>query len=67
MEQILNSDKHFLLSNWINDAVLKAKNLDERDLYEWNARAQISLWGLNSTSEVYLEEKCKFKNAEIYI
>ena len=52
MELILNSDPHFLLSNWVSDARLKATDYDERDLYELNARTQITLWGLNSTSEV---------------
>ncbi len=52
METLLASDKRFLLYNWLNDAKLKATNNYERELYEWNARAQITLWGQNYTASV---------------
>jgi alpha-N-acetylglucosaminidase len=52
METLLASDRRFLLYNWLNDAKEKATNGYERDLYEWNARAQITLWGQNYTTLV---------------
>lgn len=52
MEELFASDDHFLLANWLKDAKLKGNNLEERKLYEFNARSQITLWGLNSTSIV---------------
>ncbi len=58
MELILNSDKHFLLSNWLNDAKSKGKNDEEKSLYEFNARLQVSLWGLNNTEDVF-DYACK--------
>lgn len=61
MELILNSDKRFLLSNWLNDAKSKATNRDERELYEWNARTQLTLWGLNTTDIVNFLIKVYFK------
>ena len=45
MEQLLASDPHFLLGDWLESAKAKATNSDESDLYEWNARTQISVWG----------------------
>ena len=52
MELLLNSEKHFLLSNWLNDAKSKGVNQEEETFYEFNARLQITLWGLNNTKEV---------------
>ena len=52
MELILNSEKHFLLSNWLNDAKSKGMNYKESRFYELNARLQITLWGRNNTEEV---------------
>lgn len=58
MEELLASDDHYLLSNWLNRAKLKGNNRDERTLYEFNARSQLTLWGLNSTNEVF-DYACK--------
>jgi len=33
---------------------MKATNVEEKSLYEWNARNQITLWGLNTTEIVSL-------------
>ncbi len=52
METLLASDRRFLLYHWLNDAKEKATNNYERELYEWNARAQITLWGQNYTTVV---------------
>jgi alpha-N-acetylglucosaminidase len=49
MDNLLASDEHFLLANWINQAKLKGTNENERDLYERNSRMQITLWGTAQT------------------
>ena len=53
MEELLASDEHYLLSTWLNRAKAKGSNKYERDLYEFNARSQITLWGSNKTSIVF--------------
>ncbi|RNA17679.1 alpha-N-acetylglucosaminidase isoform X2 [Brachionus plicatilis] len=58
MEELLASDDHYLLSSWLKKAKSKGSNRDERILYEFNARSQLTLWGLNSTSEVF-DYACK--------
>ena len=52
MDTLLASDSHFLLGNWIESAKAKATNGYELDLYEWNARLQLTLWGENYTTGV---------------
>lgn len=58
METLLATDDHFLLSNWIAGAKSHATNYDERVLYEWNARTQLTLWGSNNTGVVF-DYACK--------
>ncbi|XP_055956455.1 alpha-N-acetylglucosaminidase isoform X1 [Patella vulgata] len=45
VDLLLASDTHFLLSNWIGDALAWATDIVEGALYEYNARNQITLWG----------------------
>ncbi|KAF7987757.1 hypothetical protein HCN44_003620 [Aphidius gifuensis] len=45
LENILASSDNFLLGKWINDAKLLGTNDDEKKLYEFNAKNQITLWG----------------------
>ncbi|CAH1105605.1 unnamed protein product [Psylliodes chrysocephalus] len=47
LETILSTDKAFLLGPWIESAKKCANNSKERDLFEFNARNQITLWGPN--------------------
>jgi alpha-N-acetylglucosaminidase len=54
METILASDSRFLLGNWLLSAKKLATNSDERALYEWNARTQVTLWGKNYTLVVII-------------
>ena len=51
-EELLASDSHFLLGNWLSAARNKASNFEERNQYEWNARMQLTLWGTNTSSLV---------------
>ncbi|XP_069126056.1 alpha-N-acetylglucosaminidase-like [Argopecten irradians] len=45
MDTALASDPHFLMGRWIAAAQAKSTNLNERILYEYNARNQVTLWG----------------------
>lgn len=45
MDRLLAAREEFLLGRWIEDAKRWADSDDERRLYEWNARTQITLWG----------------------
>lgn len=47
LDLILASDPHFLLGRWLEDAKAWARSADEKILYEYNARNQITLWGPN--------------------
>ncbi|KAL3211284.1 hypothetical protein MRX96_036515 [Rhipicephalus microplus] len=43
LDTLLTSDPHFLLGTWLRDARSWGDN--RRDLYEYNARNQITIWG----------------------
>jgi len=46
MESLLATDNYYLLGKWINDArKMAGSNQTEADLYEFNARNQLTLWG----------------------
>lgn len=45
MDRILATHPRFLLGPWLESAKALATNEDEMDLYEQNARAQITTWG----------------------
>lgn len=47
LEEILSTNMHFLLGVWLNDAKTVGSTPVEKELYEWNARNQITLWGPN--------------------
>jgi alpha-N-acetylglucosaminidase len=40
----MTSDDHYLVGSWINSA-LSWSDVDDRELMELNARAQVTLWG----------------------
>ena len=44
MDELLATRPEFLLGSWLADAKRWATNEQERRLYEWNARNQITLW-----------------------
>lgn len=48
--ELLSTRNEFRLSNWINNARKLAKNEQEEDLFEWNARTLITLWGHKKAS-----------------
>ena len=45
LDELLATREEFLLGRWLADAAHWATNEDERRLYAWNARNQITLWG----------------------
>ena len=45
LDRILATNKNFMLGPWLESARALATNNQERKLYEFNARNQITLWG----------------------
>jgi alpha-N-acetylglucosaminidase len=45
LDALLSTHPSFLLSSWIQDARLKSPSGRFSDLFEFNARNQITLWG----------------------
>lgn len=49
--RLLSCRKEFMVGNWINCAKKMGKSRNEKTLYEWNAKVQISTWGNRTASE----------------
>ena len=45
VDELLATRKEFLLGKWLADAKSWAQNDQQKRLYEWSARNQITLWG----------------------
>ena len=45
LDKLLSSRSEFMVGAWIKAARNYGSNQHEQDLYEWNARSQISYWG----------------------
>lgn len=45
IEKLTGTREEFLFGKWIADSRKKASTEEERNLYEWNARAIITTWG----------------------
>ncbi len=45
LDELLATRSEFLLGKWLADANHWGANEEERHLYQWNARYQITLWG----------------------
>ena len=45
MDQLLSTDKAFLLGTWLQQAKAQAADINEVNFYEWNARTMITVWG----------------------
>lgn len=59
METILAADRRFLLGNWVSDALQFAQTEDEIHFYNFNAKLQVSIWGVNYTLGLF-DYACKF-------
>lgn len=46
---LLSTRKEYLLGRWVEDAKSWGDNQKEKDLYEWNARNIITMWGEKCT------------------
>ena len=44
-DKLLGTRQEFRLGHWIEEARNLGKTVEEKDLYEWNARVQITTWG----------------------
>ena len=44
-DKLLGTRKEFKVGNWIQQARNLGITSEEKDLYEWNARVQITTWG----------------------
>ena len=44
-DRVLGSRKEFRLGNWTEQARSRGESEEEKDLYEWNARVQVTTWG----------------------
>ena len=44
-DKLLGTRPEFRLGHWIEEARNLGKTVEEKDLYEWNARVQITTWG----------------------
>ncbi len=49
LDELVGTRDEFLLGHWIEDAKRWGNTAAERDLYEWNARNIITLWGTKCT------------------
>jgi alpha-N-acetylglucosaminidase len=49
LDDLVGTREEFLLGRWLNDAQRWATTPAERDVYEWNARNIITLWGTTCT------------------
>merc|ERR1712151_131922 len=45
IDRLLATHTSFMLGTWINEARAWGTTKEESDLYEWNARNQVTLWG----------------------
>lgn len=51
-DELLSSRAEFKVGSWIERAKNKGITEDEKRLYEWNARVQITTWGNRTASEI---------------
>lgn len=50
-DELLSTRSEFKVGNWIAQARNKGYTQAEKDLYEWNARVQITTWGNRAAAE----------------
>ncbi len=50
-DSLLGCRSEFMVGKWIDSARKMGKTPRERDLYEWNAKVQITTWGNRNASE----------------
>ncbi|WP_291528389.1 alpha-N-acetylglucosaminidase [Bacteroides sp. UBA939] len=50
-DELLSTRSEFMLGSWINAARSIGQTAEEKDLYEWNARTQITTWGNRTAAD----------------
>ena len=55
VDKLLATDEHFLLGVWLENAKNMSTSDEERRLYEYNARNQITLWGPDGNVCAYVK------------
>lgn len=50
-DELLGTRSEFRLGKWINDARALGQTSDEKALYEWNARVQVTTWGNRNAAD----------------
>lgn len=50
MDALLSTRKEFMLGTWLAAARKWGKTTEEKDLYEWNARLLVTVWGFKNGS-----------------
>lgn len=50
-DKLLGARPEFKIGSWINSARNIGTTLEEKNLYEWNARVQVSIWGNRQAAE----------------
>ena len=50
-DELLGTRKEFRVGNWTGMARNIGQTKEEKDLYEWNSRVQITTWGNRAASE----------------
>lgn len=50
-DELLSSRSEFMVGTWLNSARNIGTDSAEKDLYEWNARTQITVWGNRKAAE----------------
>jgi alpha-N-acetylglucosaminidase len=50
-DELLGTRKEFRVGNWTDMARRIGKTQEEKDLYEWNARVQITTWGNRAVAD----------------
>ncbi|NIM14896.1 MAG: alpha-N-acetylglucosaminidase [Candidatus Aminicenantes bacterium] len=52
LDELLSTNENFLLGKWIADARRWGNRAEEKDFYQWNARAIVTMWEPAKTSQL---------------
>ena len=66
LDRVLATDSHFLLGRWIASARKLGLTTQEKTLYEYNARNQLTLWGPTANVSVTGNVLLKQYNLALY-
>ncbi len=55
-DSLLETRPEFMVGSWINQAKKIGRTEEEKKLYEWNARTQITVWGSRISAETGLND-----------